>query len=387
MDPALLSNTDAVAKALTPLANVPFVTIDTEFMRETTYWPKLCLVQLAGPDGTPVLIDPLADGVSLDPLFELLNNPDVVKVFHAARQDIEIFFHMAGRVPAPIFDTQVAAAVCGFGEAVGYEAIVAKLAKTQIDKGQRFTDWSRRPLNPRQIAYAAADVIHLVDVYLALHDDLDARGRRSWMDADMAILTSPDTYDMRPEEAWRRVKSRLRGGRDLAILMEVAAWREREAQSRDVPRNRIVKDDVINDVAQNKPETQDALGQLRSIPKGYERSDAGAALVEIVREVMARPKSDLPKPLKHDRRAPAPPALTDLLKALLKHVADESGVAARIIATTSDIEAIASDDDADVPALNGWRHEVFGDKALKLKRGDLAFAYEDGRLVVEPRRR
>lgn len=380
-----ITDTETLATALAPLADQPFVTVDTEFLRETTYWPKLCLVQIAGPDRQPILIDPLADGLSLDPLFQLLTNGRVVKVFHAARQDIEIFVNLTGDVPHPIFDTQVAASVCGYGEAVGYEAIATKLAGARIDKSNRFTDWSRRPLTDKQLAYAAADVTHLVDIYLALSDDLDARGRAGWIDSDMAVLTSPATYATPPEEAWRRVKSRVRKPRDLAVLMALAAWREREAQRRDVPRNRVLKDDVINDIALNKPVSVEALGQLRAVPKGYERSDAGQTLIGIVAEVMDRPKNALPTIDMPDHRDKAPAALTDLLKTLLRHIAEEAGVAARLIATSSDLDAIASDDNADVAALSGWRREVFGDKALQLKRGELAIAYQDGALRLEPR--
>lgn len=381
----MISTTQALKSALAPLADEPFIAVDTEFMRESTYWPLLCVIQIAGPDKKPVLIDALATGLDLTPFFELMANEAVLKVFHAARQDVEIVFHAAGLIPSPMFDTQVAAAVCGFGESVGYEQIVARTTGAQIDKTHRFTDWSRRPLSDKQLAYAAADVINLVDVYRAIDEQLESRGRQDWIEGEMDVLTSPDTYRMDPEDAWRRVKTKARKPRDLALIRALAAWREREAQRRDVPRARVLKDDAINDIALRKPQTAKALATLRPIPNGFERSEAGRAIVDVVTEVMAMPEDDLPVPPSERRRKPAPPALSDLLKVLLRDVAEREGVAARLLATSDDIDRIASEDQPEVPAMSGWRRRLFGDVAIAVKKGELSLAFDRGRLVLDAR--
>jgi ribonuclease D len=308
-------------------------------------------------------------------------NENVVKVFHAARQDIEICWHEAGIIPSPIIDTQVAAMVLGYGDAISYDQLVQRITGDSLDKSHRFTDWTRRPLSEAQLAYAISDVTHLRDVYLKLSADLDRRGRSDWMREEMKVLTSPATYRFEPEHAWERLKTRVRKPKELAVLIEVAAWREREAQERDVPRGRVLKDDVIGDIAVQAPTTIERLASLRSLPRGFERSKWGEAIVEAVRRGLARDPKALPR-----FERPKPPingqATVELLKVLLRMTAERHGVAAKVIATVDDLDRIAADDDADVPALSGWRRELFGDRALALKQGRLSLAIEKGRVVA-----
>ena len=376
----VVATSSDLAEVCARMARHPFVTIDTEFLRETTYYPLLCVAQMASPDEA-VVIDALAAGLDLGPFFELLTNEAVVKVFHAARQDIEIVWNMAKKIPHPIFDTQVAAMVLGYGDSISYDQLVQRITGDQLDKSNRFTDWSRRPLTDAQITYALSDVTHLRDVYLRLAADLDKRQRTNWVEAEMGVLTSPETYRMEPERAWERLKSRVRKPRDLAVLIEVAAWREKEAQSRDVPRSRVLKDDVIGDIATQAPTSLDRLANLRSLPRGFERSRWGDAIIDAVKRGLERD----PKTLPHlDRFRPAPngAATVELLKVLLRMTAEKHGVAAKVIATVDELDRIAADDEADVPALKGWRRELFGEKALALKHGKLALAVEKGRVVA-----
>jgi ribonuclease D len=375
----LITTTPDLASACTRLAAHPFVTVDTEFLRETTFFPKLCLIQMASPDEA-VLIDPLADGLDLAPFLALMADTKVVKVFHAARQDLEIIWYMGKMIPAPLFDTQVAAMVCGYGDSVGYEQLANDLAKAKIDKSSRFTDWSRRPLSPAQLIYAESDVTHLRDVYLALNTQLIATGRESWLAEEMGILTSPSTYDTKPEDSWMRLRGRIRKPRELGPLIEMAAWREREARSRDVPRSRVLKDDALIDIVQRTPRSVEALSELRSVPNGFEKSRAGEAILAAIERGLELDAKTLPK-LEHERGRPANGAVLDLLKVLLKAVADAEKVAPKILATIDDLEAIASKDDADIPALKGWRREVFGEKALALKAGNLSLRIEKGRVA------
>jgi ribonuclease D len=361
------------------LSESPVVTVDTEFMRETTYWPKLCVIQLAGPDGA-IVVDALAPKLDLKPFFDLMADTKVMKVFHAARQDIEIVYHLSGIIPHPIFDTQVAAMVCGFGESISYDQLVARLTGDKIDKSSRFTDWSRRPLSERQLTYAAADVTHLRDVYRELNKRVHDQGRGDWVRTEMEILSSVDTYRTDPEEAWKRLKMRIRKPVELAVLQDVAAWREREAQSRDVPRSRVVKDDALFEIAAQQPTTPEALAELRTIPRGFERSRSGEEILAAVRRAVALPKEQLPKVPKSRPNGESNSAAVDLLKVLLKMVSEKHGVASKLIATVSDLEAIAADDNADVPALSGWRRKLFGDAALRLKHGEIALR-TDGRKV------
>jgi ribonuclease D len=376
----LITRTDALSDACARLARRPFVTVDTEFLRETTYYPKLCLVQMASTDEA-ILVDPLAEGLDLAPFFALMADPGVVKVFHSARQDLEIVWNLGAMVPAPLFDTQVAAMVCGYGDSVSYEQLVNDLAKARIDKSSRFTDWSRRPLSEAQLTYALSDVTHLVKVYDALTAQLEASGRRAWLDEEMAILTSPDTYRADPENAWKRLGGRLRKAREIAVLMELAAWREREAQNRDVPRGRVLKDDALIDLATAAPRSVEALGRLRSIPNGFERSRTAGDILAAVERGLARDPKTVPVP-ERLRRSGSTGAVVDLLKVLLKAVSENEGVAPKIIATVEELEAIAEDDAADVPSLHGWRRQLFGERALALKNGHLGLAMERGRVVV-----
>ncbi|MGE0063289.1 MAG: ribonuclease D [Xanthobacteraceae bacterium] len=361
------------------MAKHPFVTVDTEFLRETTYYPLLCVAQMATTDEA-VVIDALAEGIDLTPFFELLSNEAVVKVFHAARQDIEIVWNMAKSIPHPIFDTQVAAMVLGYGDSISYDQLVQRITGDTLDKSSRFTDWTRRPLSDHQLKYAISDVTHLRDVYLKLSADLAARGRTDWVEAEMNVLTSPETYRMEPERAWERLKSRVRKPKELSVLIEVAAWREREAQSRDVPRGRVIKDDVIGDIAVQAPTSIEQLGKLRSLPKGFERSRWGEDIIAAVKRALERDPKDLPR-LDRFRPAQNGAATVELLKVLLRMVAEKNGVAAKVIATVDDLDRIVADDNADVPALKGWRGELFGAKALALKHGKLALALEKGRVI------
>jgi len=377
----LITTTEALAAICSRLATQPFVTVDTEFMRETTYYPILCLIQIAGgPDA--VLVDPLADGIDLKPFLDLMANKQVVKVFHSARQDNEIIWNCGGIVPTPLFDTQIAAMVCGYGDSVSYEQLCNDLANVKIDKSSRFTDWSRRPLSDAQLAYALSDVTHLVTIYQKLRDQLDKSRRLSWIDEEMRVLTSPDTYRADPDNAWKRLASRIRKSKDLGILMELAAWREKEAQKRDVPRGRLLKDEVLVDVATSAPRSVEALGKLRSIPKGYERSHTGTDILAAVERGLARDPATLPK-LERHRPRNGTGATVELLKVLLKAVAEQEDVAPKVIATTDDLEAIAENNHADVAALQGWRRVLFGEKALALKGGKLALSVIDGRVMTQ----
>jgi len=376
---ALITTTAELAEACSRMAKHPFVTVDTEFLRETTYYPLLCVAQLASPDEA-VVVDALAKGIDLTPLFELMTNESVTKVFHAARQDIEIVWNLARKIPHPIFDTQVAAMVLGYGDSISYDQLVNRITGDTLDKSNRFTDWSRRPLSEAQLRYAISDVTHLRDLYLKLSADIQARDRAHWVQAEMNVLTSPETYRMDPNNAWERLKSRVRKPKDLAVLIEVAAWREREAQTRDVPRGRVLKDDVIGDLVIQTPATLEQLSHLRSLPKGFEKSQWGQAVVDAVNRGLARDPKALPR-IERFRPAPNGAATVELLKVLLRMTSERHGVAAKVIATVDDLERIAADDDADVPALKGWRRELFGEKALALKQGRLALAVERGRVV------
>jgi ribonuclease D len=376
----LITDTAELAAACERIAAHPFVTVDTEFLRETTYYPKLCLIQLASPEEA-VLVDPLAPELDLAPFFGLMTDEAVVKVFHAARQDLEIVWLLGRVLPTPLFDTQVAAMVCGYGDSVGYEQLANDLAKARIDKSSRFTDWSRRPLTEAQLAYAESDVTHLRQIYLALKADLDASGRESWVAEEMAVLSSPATYEVKPENAWLRLKGRVRKPRELPLLMEIAAWREREAQTRDVPRQRVLKDDALMDIVQRGPRSVEALAELRSVPNGFERSRSGGEVLAAIERAAAIDPKTLPR-LERERGRPTNGAVLDLLKVLLKAVADAERVAPKIIASSDDLEAIASDELSDVPALQGWRRGVFGEKALALKNGSLSLRIQRGRVVV-----
>ncbi|WP_299437433.1 ribonuclease D [uncultured Rhodospira sp.] len=377
----LIQTTEDLAAFRDRLRGEQFIAVDTEFMREKTYWPQLCLVQVAGSDEA-CCIDPLAPDLDLEPLKDLMRDTSVLKVFHAARQDLEIFHQMLGELPRPLFDTQVAAMVCGFGEQVGYETLASKLAKARIDKTMRFTDWSRRPLSQKHLTYALSDVTHLRVVYEKLAAMLVKNGRAGWLDQEMEVLTNPSSYETDPREAWRRLKVRGKSQRFLALVIELAAWREREAQARDLPRQRVLRDEALLDIAAQNPETVDALAQVRSMSRGQAEGRHGREILESLERGRARPVSDLPKPpLREDLPQGLGPII-DLLKVLLKMKCEAAGVAQKLVASSADLERIAADDEADVPALDGWRRELFGAAALDLKHGRLALAVsEDGRRV------
>lgn len=375
----VITTTSELAAACDRLARQPVITVDTEFLRETTYYPLLCVVQMASPDEA-VVVDALAPDIDLKSFFALMGNKKVLKVFHAARQDIEIVWHRAGIVPHPIFDTQVAAMVLGHGDSIAYDQLVQRITGHRPDKTHRFTDWSRRPLTSEQIHYAVSDVTHLRDVFTALDADLKKRGRNEWVSEEMEVLTSPRTYDFHPERAWERLKTRVRKPKELAVLMEVAAWREQEAQSRDVPRSRVLRDEVVGDIATHAPTSIERLGHLRSLPKGFERSKWGADIVAAVQRGLARDLAKLPK-LEKPRGNSNGTAIVELLKVLLRMTSERYGVASKVIATVDDLDDIAADDHADVAALHGWRRELFGEAALALKRGQLALAIERGRVI------
>lgn len=378
----VISTTSDLAKTCTDLSASDYVTVDTEFMREQTFWPDLCLIQLAAP-GIEVIVDPLASGLDLDPFFGLMANSRVVKVFHAARQDIEIVFSMArGLIPNPVFDTQVAAMVCGFGESVSYVNLVKKVTGKDLDKSSRFTDWSRRPLSEKQLVYALGDVTHLRDVYEHLRGELLTSGRASWLDEEMAELTAPSTYEANPENAWQRMKMRVKNRRSLAVLIELAAWRETLAQAQNVPRGRILRDEALYDIANQAPTSPEQLSELRTLSEGFSRSSRAKDIIDAVKRGLARDMKSVP-PLSHGTPLSAEAtATTELLKVLLKASAARHRVAPRLIADTSDLERIANEAEPDVPALKGWRRQLFGEDALKLKRGELALTLSKGEVLA-----
>jgi ribonuclease D len=362
------------------LAHAPFIAVDTEFMRETTYWPRLCLIQAASAEVSGV-IDPMAEGLDLAPFLELLRDERIVKVFHAARQDVEIF-HNLGAMPTPLFDTQVAAMAAGYGDQIAYDALVRQMLKAEVDKSSRFTDWGRRPLSENQLHYALGDVVHLARLYPKLRDRLEREGRLSWVAEEMKALTDPSAYDVDPERAWRRLKPRKHAAKYLAVFKSVAAWRERTAQQRDQPRGRVLKDDAIDEIATQAPVDLEGLNRLRSVPKGFGGSKFGGELLAAVREALKDPEAYAPV----IERGPPPPAnqgaVVELLKVLLKARSEDAGVAAKLIATVSDLEKIAMSDEAATPALKGWRRDVFGEDALRLKRGELALVLDGSRVKV-----
>ncbi len=379
----LITSTSGLREACARLSQHAYVTVDTEFMRETTYYPKLCLIQMASAEEA-VLVDPLAEGIDLAPFIALMADPAVIKVFPAARQEIEIIWLLGQVIPAPLFDTQVAAMVCGFGDQVSYEQLANDLAKARIDKSSRFTDWARRPLSRAQLDYAISDVTHLRVVYEALAARLAETGRETWLAEEMSLLTSPETYAARPEDAWRRLAGRVRRPREIAALIELAAWREIEAQQRDVPRSRILKDDALIEIAIAGPTTPEALAELRSIPRGFERSKSGGDILACIQRAQQRDPATLPA-IERERPRGNTGATLDLLKVLLKAVSERERVAPKILASVDDLEAIAFDDEADVRALRGWRRELFGEPALLLKKGRLALAVDRGRVVIVSR--
>lgn len=364
------------------MAQEEFVTVDTEFLRETTYYPKLCLIQVAG-HAEGALIDPLADGIDLAPFYALMADKNVLKVFHAAKQDFEILHQLAGALPCPVIDTQIAAMVCGFGDQVGYEAIVRKLVGASIDKSSQFTDWSRRPLTPKQSHYALSDVTHLRVVYEKLKAQLAETGRAQWLDDELQVLSDPNTYIVNPEESYRRIKARIQNKRQFGTLMSIAAWREREAQARNVPRGRILKDEALAEIAIQMPQKPEDINQLRLVSKGTANSSMGSAILKAVAEGLARDPNTIPDfKGRNDEMSAAAQATAEVLKLALKVACENEGIAPKLLANAAEIDAIAVDDNADVPLLQGWRREVFGELALAIKHGKACIGIENGRAIL-----
>lgn len=378
----LITDTAELTDVCHALAAGPFVAVDTEFMRETTYWPRLCLIQAASP-GAEALIDPLAPGLDLKPFLALMANKAILKVFHAARQDLEIFFNLMGELPTPIFDSQIAAMATGLGDSIAYDGLVQAVLKRRIDKSSRFTDWSRRPLSEAQLAYALADVTHLRDIYPIMAADLAAKNRTHWLDEEHAAMTDPDNFDTAPENAWKRLKLRKVTPDYLLALQVAAEWRERQAQSRDTPRARVLKDEALYEIAEQRPRNADAFDRLRVVPRGFGRSRGGSELIAALEAAFAKPERPA---FKHDRPPPAPSGIgptAELLKVLLRLEAEANGVAPRLIANAADVEAIAASDTADVEALKGWRRDIYGERALALKHGRIALTLKKGKVAIE----
>ncbi|HET7156317.1 MAG TPA: ribonuclease D [Hyphomicrobiaceae bacterium] len=376
----LIQTTNDLSRLCERLAQHDFVTVDTEFIREQTFWPKLCLIQLAGP-ADEAIVDPLAPGIDLAPFYALMANDKVVKVFHAARQDLEIVWTQAHLMPQPIFDTQVAAMVCGFGESVSYVNLVKQVTGRDLDKSSRFTDWARRPLTEKQLTYALGDVTHLRDIYKRLKAELEATGRLRWLDEEMSDLTDVRIYEARPEDAWRRLKLRVKNRKGLAVLIELAAWRERAAQAQDVPRNRILRDEALYDIASQQPTETAQLSHLRSLSEGFARSSRAKEIVEAVKAGLARDIKSVPPIREGSGLPPEKTATVELLRVLLKACAARNKVAPRMIAGSDDLDRLAMEDEPDVPALKGWRYELFGAEAQRLKRGEVALKVANGEVV------
>jgi ribonuclease D len=379
----IVTTSQDLTSACQRLSDSDFVAVDTEFMREQTFWPQLCLVQLASPEDALVL-DPMAPGLDLAPFWSLMANESVAKVFHAARQDIEIVFAKTGLVPRPVFDTQIAAMVCGFGESIAYVNLVKKVTGVDLDKSSRFTDWSRRPLSDKQLSYALADVTHLRDVYRHLKSEIDASGRADWLDEEMGVLTDRKTYEQHPDEAWQRLKLRVKNRKALAVLMELAAWRERMAQSQDVPRARILRDEALYDIANQAPTSTEQLSELRTLSEGFARSARARDIVEAVKRGLQRDTKALPPIERGQQLSAETTALIDLLRVLLKASAARHRVAPRLIADSEDLERIALEPEPDIAVLKGWRRKLFGEDALRLKRGEIALTLNDGEVVPIP---
>lgn len=370
----IITTTEALSALCDEAAQEAYVTLDTEFLRERTYYAKLCLIQMALP-GTgnerAYIIDPLAEGLSLEPLYALMRNEAVVKVFHAARQDLEIFYVDGGVIPKPLFDSQIAAMVCGFGEQVGYEKLVKKIAKQPLDKTSRFTDWSQRPLSDAQLKYALADVTHLRQIYEHLAGELEKTGRAAWVAEEVRVLTTADTYITHPEEAWQRIRTRGQSGKFMAVVRELAHFREHYAQTKNIPRSRVFKDDALLELASTKPATTDALNRSRLLLREARRGEIAEGILSAVKTALESDPATWPRPGKDDEQLQVNPALADLLRVLIKAKADQTGVAQRLIAPTSELDAIAAGK-RDVPSLSGWRGELFGNDAVRLCDGKVA---------------
>ncbi|ALE03733.1 Ribonuclease D [Bartonella ancashensis] len=378
-----ITQTEDLKIAIATLCDSDFVTVDTEFIRETTFWPQLCLIQISSPNLT-VLIDPTAQGIDLQPFFELMTNKKVVKVFHAARQDIEIIYHLGRIIPLPLFDTQIAGSICGFGDSISYDQIVQRCTGHCLDKSSRFTDWSYRPLSEKQLLYALADVTYLRDVYLALKKLLENNKRTHWMDDEMATLLAPQTYEIPENEAWKKVKGKVGKACEFAVLQKVAAWREREARKHNVPRRHIMKDESLIEIAIQKPKDESELGRLRGVNKILHRPQMMQTLIEAINESLTVDITSLPALPKHNPVSNKTAVAIDLLKILLKLVANENNVAAKIIATSDDLEKIANNTTTlNIPAMNGWRYEIFGQKAEQMLKGKIGFCFQNRQLTIK----
>lgn len=378
---SIITQQDELNSFCQTLRDNDFITVDTEFLREKTYYPKLCLIQLSGPDKKASAIDPLSKDLDLEPVFDLLQNPNIIKVFHSGRQDLEIFYNLTETVVSPFFDTQIAAMVCGYGDSIGYEALVRNIAKQQIDKSSQFTDWSVRPLSEKQISYALGDVTHLCDVYLHLKEELDKRKRTEWVMQEKEILTNPATYQNDPYKAWERVKIRSPKPRSLAILREVTAWRETQAQKRNTPKNWVLRDDALADIAGQAPQNKKQLSKIRNVSKDFAEGRSGEKILSLIQKALSSPTDSWPVVQKKKQLHPNTLAVIDILKMLLKIKSAEHEVAPKIIANSVDLECIAQDDNADVPALKGWRREIFGNDAIAVKNGKLAIGMKNGNIV------
>ncbi|WP_455477617.1 ribonuclease D [Bartonella sp. B41] len=376
----LITQTKDLEIAVTALQTSEFVTVDTEFIRETTFWPQLCLIQLASPD-IAVIIDPMAPNIDLQPFFDLMVNKKVVKVFHAARQDIETIYHLGHTIPYPLFDTQVAGSICGFGDSVSYDQIVQRCTGHHLDKSSRFTDWSCRPLSEKQLLYALADVTYLRDVYLALKKQLEKNKRSHWMNDEIAILLAPETYDIPENEAWKKVKGKIKKPRELAVLQKIAAWREREARKHNLPRRRIMKDECLIEIAIQQPKNESEFKRLRSLNKNWNKLPITQTLIKAVHEGLEMDIITLPTLPKHNPINDTTAAVIDLLKVLLKLVANENKIAPKIIATSNDLEKIANGSvKKNIPAMNGWRYEIFGQKAEQMLNGQIGLYFNNGKI-------
>lgn len=380
----ILKTSDEIASFCNTLSACEFITIDTEFLREKTYYPKLCLVQISGPDKDARAIDPLIEGIDLSPLFALLRDESIMKVFHAGRQDLEIFYNLTGEVASPIFDSQIAAMVCGYGDSISYEKLVANITGGKVDKSSQFTDWSLRPLSDKQLNYALGDVTHLCDIYLHLKDVLEKRKRTDWVKQEDKILSNPATYENDPYKTWERIKIRSPKPRSLAILRELAALREQHAQKRNIPKTWVVRDDALADMAGQAPRNKKQLAKIRNVSKDMAEGKMGDRFLEAIERALSSPQEAWPKPKKRKSLQPTAIAVVDILKMLLKVISTENEVASKIIASSSDLEEIALDDNADVPALKGWRREVFGQQALDVKHGKLAIGLKNGKIAKLP---
>ena len=378
----LITKTEDLQKACETLKGQPFIAVDTEFLRETTYWPKLCLIQVAGGE-TEIIIDPLSDMIDLSALLELMADEKILKVFHAPRQDLEIFFRlMSGKLPSPVFDTQTAAMALGLGEQISYDGLVGAILGKNVDKSHRFTDWARRPLSVNQLDYAIADVTHLRDLFPILVEKLEARGRSNWVDAEMAALINPASFDTTPTNAWKRMRPKKYTPEYLAAFFAATTWREWFAQERDIPRSRALKDDAIYEIAEQKPRDADAMDRMRAVPKGFGKSKGGIALLEALNEALENPSEFAPQTTRPKPNPPGQGATIELLKVLLRAISEELEVSPRLIASSADLEEIANSESEDNPIYHGWRREIFGESAIRLKKGEVGIAVKNRKVSV-----